>query len=511
MPDNPALDSRAVLGLLAKAHQIFAGEGTELSFPLGSPVSFDSAALTAAMGPGPDAAGHALLAEFSTMMNWVPDGVVWPPVELRTLDEIVRYVVEQATWAAGTRTPEEEARATAARAMIDLANPVMQDYAAHKDAWIRSREQVRNNPDDLMAQEAEHQARAAFLTCPGREDIEIAMDDLVALDDRAPYRTREEMQRQIDVGTGTFDDPTGGRFAPVRPLPREVIEAPNWDSVTLDRAALDELASSAPQVLTDHLRVDSSENDPIVAISFEYASAQLHRQWLDDRLFELRCWRFDDGRVLADGQTPAHGDCTSYVRAIVLARNVAVTTTVPPGVPATAAPGSIGFMVAESTQATKWDEVLTRAKAWDDPKYLVAGDRVEMVHTPETHVRERIQLERPVQPTTEAHLEVGVSPHEVVRFNLGEASLARPSVIGRPTPPRDFIEPRVSGQLVRETVAVRNFDYIFEPVEAPTPPVPVAPRTATVTTAPGQVILLALICKTLGKSPDPDGSYDWAA
>ena len=538
MTTETALDSRAVLGLLAKAHEVFSGEGATLSFPLGSPVSFDADAFLAAMGPAPDAAGHALLAEFSTMMNWIPGGVVWPPVEPRTLDEVVRYILGQATWASGNRSPAEEARAVEAKALVDLANPLMQEYAARKDAWIRSREQLRNNPEDLAAQEAERTANTALLSCPGRDDIERAMDDLVALDDRAPYRTREQMQRQIDVGTGTFDDPSGGRFSPVRPLPREVIAAPNWDSVTLDRAALDALAAGAPQVLTDHLRLDEASEDPILSITFEYASAQLHRQWLDERILQLRCWRFDDGRVLSDGGTPAAGDCTSYVRAIVLARNVSVTSKAPPGAPPAAPPESLGFMVAErADSAQHWDAVLTEAKAWEDPRYLVAAAQVEppVVESPvveslvesvpavseevvqpvEYQVQADLGIARAlrIQPLAALSTDAIAEPADVAFADGGQVRFAAASLRGSAARFHAAPEVLISDQFVQETSSARNFEYIFQPVtaEQPAEPPPAADSgTITFTTPPGQLILLALICKEIDRSPNPDPDYAWS-
>src|SRR5262249_4867515 len=149
-----------------------------------------------------------------------------------------------------------------------------------KDAWIRAKEALANAPDSPTAQEAERAANLALVSFPARARIEQAMQDLLALDERAPHRARERFERDIDVGTGTFDDPNVGQFSPVRLLPRAVVTATGWDSVTLDRAALDALASSAPAVLTDHLKVDDAA-DPIEQISFEYASALLQRTWFD--------------------------------------------------------------------------------------------------------------------------------------------------------------------------------------------------------------------------------------
>lgn len=523
MPDSPALDSRALLGLLAKAHQIFAGDGVSLSFPLGAPVSFDATAFTDATGPAPDASGHALLAEFSTMMNWIPDGPVWPPTEPRTLDDVVRYVVEQGTWAVGALTADEEARVTRNKALVDMANPVMQEYCARKDAWIRSREQARNKPEDALAAEAEKRAEVALVTCPGRQEIEQALHDLVALDDKAPYRAREEMQRLIDVGNGTFDDPSGGRFSPVRPLPREVLLAPQWDSVTLDHESLEALAAGAPPELVGHLSAGSSDENPIVSISFEYASARLHRPWLDERLFQLRCWRFDQpDRLLSDGADPPAGDCPSYVRAVVLVRNVSVTTQRPAGEATPPAP-AIDFLVPHEGRLQLTKKMLRRSRLRTDEAY--AAPLAEM-------------LASAPQPTVEAAapaIEVAAAQEftqvaEVSRFaairafstaEVAEAAI-EPSVIAalnpavveavaaRPDEPV-LLHQNLSVQLVQEASAAPDFHYTFIPVEqvAPEPSPAPDPGLVTVSTPSGHLMVLALICTSITKAPDPDPTYSW--
>src|SRR5215207_7299055 len=107
---------------------MFTDDDTWLSFPIGTPLAFDAAALATALGPSPDAAHHALLAEFSTAMNLVPDGVVWQPHDVDGLDDVVRAVVARGEWAVADRTPAEEARAAECRRLVDLRNPQMASY-----------------------------------------------------------------------------------------------------------------------------------------------------------------------------------------------------------------------------------------------------------------------------------------------------------------------------------------------------------------------------------------------
>lgn len=505
MPDSFSLDSRAVLGLLSKVHQVFSSDGVTLAFPLGAPVPFDAAELSAAMGPGPDGPAHALLAQFSQMMNWVPDGPVWPPAAPRQLDDIVRSVLNEGVWAAGDRTPEEETRFAQAQALVSMTNPVMQEYLALRDAWIRSCEQARNTPDDAHAQEAEHQAEAAMVAYPHREEIERAKDDLLALDARAPYRTRQQMQAQIDVGIGTFDNPSVGKFSPVRPMPKEVIQAENWDRVSLDAADLEALAASAPQELLDHLTVPD-EGDTTVSITFEYASAQVHRQWLDERLFQLRCWHFaDDDRVLSDGGDPPSGECPSYVRAIVLARNVAVTRKVPPDVPApppvseASEPSSMELLLPNQARLEMMRSLVLERAVVDEP-HLVPTTFEAAVVLPAAAVMEPAPEVAVTEPAVGTTRFIGRPRFDVRATDVG----------ARPEPVTLVSAPDLSALILEEAQRAPDFQMVFQPtIQLPVPEPAVEPGLMTETTPPGRVILLALICKNIGRSPDPNPSFHW--
>lgn len=464
-----ALDSRAVLGLLAKAQQMFTSEKTSLAFPIGTPLAFDATQLFDAMGPAPDAVHHALLAEFSTAMNFVPDGIIWSPSGGSGLDDVVREIVGQGEWAEADRTPAEEARLLAAQEQIDLHNPEMAEYSSLEDTWIRNRERLANTPNDPGAQAAERAAHAAVDAHPARARIEHAIGEVLALDERAPHRARDRFKRMITEGTGTFTDPSGGTFSPVLLQPRAVLTSPGWDSVTLDRAALDELAAGAPPELTDHLRPPEGGGDPIRAISFEYASALLQRSWFDDGIFKLRCWRFADGeRLLSDGARPGSGECPAYVTAIVLARNVRVTTVAPPPAPdgnpggGEVTVGSVDFMVPE---------VLTEILAQPvsiDPVMAVEPTDPEVIH-----------------PAVRAPAEGDPVPPEVLA-DRGAVCLEAAR-----TP---------DGVLLKSTVYKDAYDE---------PPAPADPGLVTQGLPEGSVIVLALICKAVPRSPDPDPAAQW--
>jgi hypothetical protein len=521
------LESRAVLGLLAKANELFAEDDVTLSFPLGAPVSFDVAELSNAMGPAPDAPAHALLAEFSTMMNWIPDGIVWPPSAPRRLDDIVRYIVEQADWAIGSSTPEEEARKSAARAILDISNPIMQDYLTLRDAWIRAKQELRNRPDDLIAVEAESRAHVALIAYPYRVTIEQAQQELVTLDERAPFRTRERMQQQIDVGVGTFDDPSGGRFSPTRPLPKDVLQATAWSSVTLDRAMLDQLATAAPAELRHHLVAEGTDED-IVSVSFEYASAQLNRQWLDAALFGLRCWRFtDDDRILSDGATPPAGDCPSYVRAVVFARNVQITRHHPDVGAGTPAQGSaLHFLIPHAEVFQQSQNLLKQKLDWEDPRYIKRFEHIALPDQPRQPAPDpRTDVDMlPIQP---AILDRAILLNRTSMLNratqrekltltekASPLKAARNHWIGRALRRREElperIEPRLHDALLQEAKVAPDFHLRLDPsLIVPAKPAPTGPEFSTTTSPDGQIILLALICKQLGHSPNPSPDYGW--
>lgn len=481
------LESRALLGLLSKANELFAENDVTLSFPVRAPVSFDLQELTNALGPAPDSPAQALLAEFSTMMNWVPDGMVWPPSEPRCLDAIVRYIIEQGDWAVASSTPDEEARKSAAREIVDISNPATQDYLSLRDAWIRAKQELRNRPDDPAAVEAESRAYASLLSFPHRDTIEQAQQELITLDERAPFRTRERMLRQIDVGVGTFDDPSGGRFSPTRPLPKEVLQASAWPRVTLTRKILDQLAASAPAELRDNFIASETEND-IVSISFEYASAQLNRQWLDPSIFSLRCWRFTDThRLLSDGAIPPTGDCPSYVRAVVFARNIQVTSrnrTVESDI--LAHESITNFLMPSVELLKKSTSFLKKNLNWEDPRNFEK-------YEPNTNVSVRHKLTRRVSVSAD------------VQNGEGDRTL-RHNVPGN----QESLHSHLRDTLLEEARVAPDFHMILDPSLIPSfESAPAGSDLLTTTSPDGQITLLALICKQLGRSPNPDPNYSW--
>jgi hypothetical protein len=518
MSDAQALDSRAVLGLLAKAHQMFASEGTWLSFPIGTPLAFDAAELVEAMGPAPDAVRHALLAEFSTVTNLIPGGVIWTPSEPTRLDAVVREIVEQGEWAEASRTPAEEARLQADREQVDLQNPEMSQYCSLRDAWIRSRERLANTPDDLDARALERSSKEALTAYPARERIERAMDDLVTLDERAPHRARERFEDLIADGRGTFDDPSGGTFSPVRVLPRAVLTSTGWDVVDMDRAALDSVSAAAPAELSEHLQTSADGADPIESISFEYASAALQRSWFDDAVFRLRCWRFADaGRLISDGLRPGSGECPAYVRGVVFARNVTVRSLAPAG-PQPDAPSphfeALRFMLPE-------EAVVRRARI--DPAVRLgtvglAPDVGIEVRTPEPeilldHAIARRAIVRDVAGLGEPALEMRAMPlrmalpSPVVAEAIGVVADA-PVTVVQPAAAEAFATPAVLLEAARAPDFALLHVEPVEPVRLPDP-TPPGPGLVSQTTPAGVVIVLAFICKAVPKAPDPRPECTW--
>jgi hypothetical protein len=70
--------------------------------------------------------------------------------------------------------------------------------------------------------------------------------------------------------------------------------------------------------------------------------------------------------------------------------------------------------------------------------------------------------------------------------------------------------PDLSAQIVEESQRAPDFPMVFLPtVQLPVPAPPEEPDLITETTPPGRVILLALICKNIGRSPNPDTSFHW--
>jgi hypothetical protein len=346
-----AFDADVVLGVAAKATQVFAQDADAFfSYPL-APIGFRQNELRE-MAAGKTAEGLKALAEFSYLVNAIPSGPVWSPLPEGFLWDVYGDVIGHAELAEATRTKAEKKaydkaygylHQVAADGTPTDSEAVLQ-FRKYRDAWLVLAEQYKN-----AAAEAEGSSDAAVVK-QWKEAVEpVLREKQVEVEGQWKtdgHRAEVEEARRVVEGYGQnspaeawagyrrlFDpsapavyyatDIGGGKYVPSSFRPSSAIDGA-WGKISLSREELQALATTAPAALRD--RLGQSVDSGVESLSFEYTSVAISRGWFSPDVFASHAWRFPAGtKPLSDGDSESpKGRCPGYVTGLVLLRNLRI-------------------------------------------------------------------------------------------------------------------------------------------------------------------------------------------
>jgi hypothetical protein len=347
-----AFDADVVLGVAAKATQVFAEDADAFfSYPL-APIGFRQDVLRE-MASGKTAEGLKALAEFSYLVNAIPSGPVWSPLPEGFLWNVYGDVIGKAELAEATRTKAEKKaydkaygylHQVAADGTPTDSEAVLQ-FRKYRDAWLVLAEQYKN-----AAAEAEASTDAAVLkrwkeavepvlrekqveveeqwkTDGHRAEVEEARRVVEGYGQKSPAEAWAGYRRLFDPSAPTVyyaTDIGGGKYVPSSFRPSSALDGA-WGKISLTREELQSLATTAPAALRD--RLGQSVDSGVESLSFEYTSVAISRGWFSPDVFASRAWRFPAGtKALSDGDGESpKGRCPGYVTGLVLLRNLRIT------------------------------------------------------------------------------------------------------------------------------------------------------------------------------------------
>ncbi|WP_350280040.1 LysM peptidoglycan-binding domain-containing protein [Kribbella sp. HUAS MG21] len=458
------IDATVVLGMAAKVEQVFAEDGAYHGFPM-APIGITADSLRA-LATDPLGADAAAAAQFSLLVNEIPDGPLWQPDGDRlwkVYADVLGAKVDDVP-----RTAEQEAAYRSASALLYVDNggrlepsPTMVAYQQYRDAFLAAGQEYNNRrgeaelsadpavkakwaADEPVLAAAVTDASTAWSVQGKRAEVEKAQRTIADLGSSSPILMWEKYRQLYDpTGSGdpTLTTPDGLSYLPTSILPSNVTDV-DWARITVTAAELAQLVAQAPAELRSRLAGGGDSGTEV--LTFEYSFVSVSRPWFAPEVFASHAWRFADGsRVLSDGGNPPKGECTAYVSGLVLARNVTVRRRTVGGTPPDA---SLGFLPVQDDSAGQLAEsvVTLRAEATVQPRALTI-DRVRALEVSRPGLR--------------------LVPVPAVRRSL--PTREGPPIIWKPGP---------------------------EPV--PNPPV-------VTTTDPGDVFVLAFQCRRLPKAPDP--------
>lgn len=343
------IDQTVVLGLAGKVEQVFAKAGNYLAFPTG-PIGFKADSLRSLISDPLSTAGAQAHATYSIVVNEIPNGPVWEPsghllwdVYGDLLSSVMVELIER------PRTKSEEQAYDKAFALLYADGPegvpvpskAVIAYERYRDAFIAASMEYNNRKgeaelsDEGAVKKAwaddEPGLRAAVEDAevnwkgPGRRaDIDAARQVLSDYGSNSPAMVWEGFRKLFNPATPEIFFRTAEPlvYVPTGYLPSDVVDV-SWPRITVTADELPRLAQQAPEELRNKLK--GGGDSGIDLVSFEYSYVTVSRSWFTPDLFASRAWRFRDrGRILSDGGSPPKGECTAFVTGLVLARNITV-------------------------------------------------------------------------------------------------------------------------------------------------------------------------------------------
>lgn len=479
------MDALVKLALMAKASAVVAADDPEkfLAFPALTPFSYPPERLrfAAALATAQDWRDYS---EFSRVVNRVVRGPLYDPTA-EPLEDVVRDILRDGEAASSGlfSAPDEAAYRAALETLYENPDAAPRRpsaaarlYGQFRDAHIRAVEHLRERAD-TVARSGDAEAQAAFAAVEepalrrtiadyerdwAERGNRAAIDAARAVERaRAAARSRETWAEWRSQFNADLDMPTDvmlNRFAATAFTPADIVDAGDWNALSVERAAFQQLLAEAPAALREALAPEGLSSD-VESLSMQIRTVGLDRPWLPRDLFTSRIWRFTDGRPpLSEGGEALAGRCPAYPVGLVFARDIRVT----------------------------------RVGAPPDRKFR----RLAVA---------QLFAATPVAPTVEAR-PLGVRGALGALLFPGGEDAHRVMVRGpAATVVRDHRRP--PGPVIRDHRIPRRPGPRVPPAPRPTPTTSPPPPPTPVHDEPDpNITILAFICRRLPLSPDPDSA-----
>lgn len=505
------MDAFAQLALMAKAKRVFESADTFLSFPALSPLSYSPDELRFGETAEMTAKDLAEASEFARVANQLPRAVIAPLEADEYLWDVYRDVLDAAQVAKGSMTSAERAAYEGAMSVLYTTDENglrtdserMRAYKQHRDAVLEAEEEYANqkltadastdeevverwrNETEPRLRRLVQERQDAWQATGFKAEVEAAQQIETAGVAQSPAMAWKEWRDAFIDDLDMLTDAQRLRFAVTGYSPTDVLDMDNWPRFTITRDEMLMLGQEAPAELRE-IYGAGTQPESIESVSFEYRSVAVLRPWFRPAVLKARFWRFPpDLEQLSDGADASSGRMPAYVAAMVFARNIEIKTR---ETSESRGAGGVRTHLLHVDRASlspalarritgRIARSVERAPTHPDPDTAPA---------PATSVRAVARLRTTAFATTLASASAPVrGPVRVV-----PASGLRLRTLLTAT------DLRLAGRA--ETAAPAAEPDASEPSSAP----PEGGRA-------GEIVILAFICKRLGRSPDPDPSLTW--
>jgi hypothetical protein len=263
-----------------------------------------------------------------------------------------------------------------------------------------------------------------------------------------------------------------------------------WTSVTLTKSEILGLIREAPQEIRTIFGGDQGDVD-IEAISLEYNNIVILRPWFKPEFFKSRYWKLPDARVISNGQVPSDGILPAFITSIIVARNVRITRRI------------------EMAQQPVILPILSIMPIQNIMLSALPVKKQEIVAQPHVAIAERRMVFRDKLMAPAASTPIKRASFARINFASNDA-LSSAKVIkieeNQTLKTRMFYNTaKYKGTTIE---ALRGLTIYTKPEDDPRLQ-PQNSQLVTETINLDGVSVLALVCKRLPKSPDPDMSLQW--
>ena len=488
------MDAAAQLALMTKAKIVFERPGMFLSFPALAPISFPPDVLDFGKALTDPKVSAALL-DFSRTVNQCPGGVIFQGDSDQYLWDhydawLSAMVLAQDGLSAGQDAAYVQAKAlltTRDPSGLLIDSPALATYKQFRDQYLAAEQAYKSaqvaasvtqdptaksqwqNTDEPRLRQTVATVMAEWSDKGSKAAIEAAQATVSSYEAQMPHRAWMDWRAAYNPDLDLFTDAaSNARCAPSGFAPANLPAGP-WTTFTLSTGEISGLTAQAPKEL--QAMFGDTGTSAIASISFEFCSSAVVRTWLNSAAFDARFWKFGEGLPdLSDGGTPPKGAWPAYITAVVFARNIRVTTASAPQSP----PQTIHTI----------PPVVFRSETM----HMLQAQRATPVAQPRA-----MMMARPMAATAVS-----------ARVLASDPDVIRPvTAISRPQspPPR----PVTVNPALRLNAAVYRTAPIVQTLPTTGPQVPPASSQQP----DNQISILAFICRSLGRVPNPDPALHW--
>jgi hypothetical protein len=264
-----------------------------------------------------------------------------------------------------------------------------------------------------------------------------------------------------------------------------------WTRVTLTKSEIAGLINEASPELKSYFGTDSANLD-IESMTLEYNNVIVMRPWFKAEFFHSHYWKLPDDRVVSDGTVPNSGTLPAYITSMVVARNVEIRRRKAAAKTPLILPMISKIPIQKLKLSAKPIVAPTPIRR---PSTVTATVRAPQAR--DSHARV-VAAVRTVSRSSFPRIRVSAQPAAArVRDHRSETGNTN----------RIYANVKFAGTTIR---TLRSRQVVSVPIQRADVRLP--PRNSQMVTEKVSfdgVSVLALICKRLPKSPNPDGALKW--